>query len=121
MESAVESVPRLLTTLGVKDSLQQEALYGADYIVRSLSPEGFFYMTVFSYFKPDPTARRVVGLLANSITTSAYQCAFREGGGMAIAALARISQWKKDGAFTSGQYLAAAKKGFAHLLVNNLT
>lgn len=119
MESAVEAVPKLLTKLGIKDSLQQEALFGADYIVRSLAPEGFFYMTVFSYFKPDPSARRVVGLLANSITTNDYQCAFREGGGMAIAALARISTWKKDGAFTATQYLDAAKKGFAHLLINN--
>ena len=30
----------------------------------------------------------MVGLLANSRTTSDYQCAYREGGGMAIAALA---------------------------------
>jgi len=76
-------------------------------------------MTVFSYFKKDPEARRVVGLLANSKTTADYQCAFREGGGMAIAALARISQWKKDGIFSSQQYLAGAERAFAHLQANN--
>jgi hypothetical protein len=38
---------------------------------------------------------------------------------MAIAALARISQWKKHGAFTSQQYLDGAKRAFAHLLINN--
>ena len=60
-----------------------EAVYGADYLMRSLSPQDYFYMTVFSYFKKDPNARRVVGLLANSQTPSDYQCAYREGGGMA--------------------------------------
>jgi hypothetical protein len=64
-------------------------------MMRSLSKDDYFYMTVFSYFNKDPNARRIVGLLANSVTTNQYQCAFREGGGMAIAALARISQWKK--------------------------
>jgi glycogen debranching enzyme len=39
---------------------------------------------------------------------------------MAIAALARISQWHQDGAFTSRQYLAGAERAFAHLQVNNL-
>ena len=38
---------------------------------------------------------------------------------MAIAALARISQWKKHGEYTSQQYLDAAKRAFAHLLINN--
>jgi len=87
--------------------------------MRSLSPSNYFYMTVFSYFNKNPNARRVVGLLANSITTSDYQCAYREGGGMAIAALARISQWKQDGEFSSQQYLAGAERGFAHLQINN--
>jgi hypothetical protein len=120
MENAAESIPKLLTELNVLDSMKREALYGADYIVRSLSEEGYFYMTIFSYFNPDPKARRVVGLNANSVTTDKYQCAYREGGGMGIAALARISRWKMNGEFTSEQYLAAAKRAFAHLQVNNL-
>jgi len=115
MINTTERVPELLTQIGAKDSLTNEAIYGADYIMRSLSPEGYFYMTVFSYFNKDPKARRVVGLLADSKTTSNYQCAYREGGGMAIAALARISQWKKDGDFTSKEYLDAAERAFAHL------
>jgi type 1 glutamine amidotransferase len=103
----------------LKDSLMAEALWGADYMMRALSDDGYFRMIVFSYFKKDPAARRVVGLEANSVTTNAYQCAFREGGGMAIAALARISQWKKNGDFTAAQYLAAARRAYAHLLINN--
>jgi len=104
---------------GLMDSLRSEAVWGADYIMRNLSPQGYFYMTIFSYFNKDPEARRVVGLRANSVTTDEYQCAFREGGGMAIAALARISRWKMGGDYTSAQYLDAARRAYAHLVVNN--
>ncbi len=120
MVGAGEAIPTLLTRMQVKDSLTSEALWGADYLVRSLAKEGYFYMTVFSFFNKDPNARRVVGLNADSKVTNNYQSAFREGGGMAIAALARISRWKKDGDFTAAQYLNTAKKAFAHLLVNNV-
>jgi type 1 glutamine amidotransferase len=119
MVNTVETASKILNETGSTEALTKEALYGADYILRSLSPEGYFYMTVFTYFNKDPKARRVVGLLADSKTTSDYQCAWREGGGMAIAALARISQWKKDGDFTSQQYLAGAERAFDHLLVNS--
>lgn len=119
MANTVETASKILDETGSTEALTKEALYGADYIMRSLSPEGYFYMTVFTYFNKDPKARRVVGLLADSKTTSDYQCAWREGGGMAIAALARISQWKKDGDFTSQQYLAGAERAFDHLLVNS--
>ncbi|HEV2693010.1 MAG TPA: glycoside hydrolase family 9 protein [Verrucomicrobiae bacterium] len=120
MVNTVDTTGPLLDRIAGRAPLMNEALYGADYLLRSLSPQDYFYMTVFSYFKKDPSARRVVGLLADSKTTSDYQCAYREGGGMAIAALARISQWHKDGDFTSQQYLAGAERAFAHLQVNNL-
>jgi len=119
MVSASEAIPGLLKKWNIKDSLDNEALYGADYMMRALSKDDYFYMIIFSYFNKDPNARRIVGLHANSVTTDEYQCAFREGGGMAIAALARISQWKKNGEFTSQQYLDGAKRAFAHLLINN--
>lgn len=119
MANAVETTSGLLNSINAKEALMSEALYGADYIMRSLSPEGYFYMTVFTYFDKDPKARRVVGLLAISKTTSDYQCAFREGGGMAIAALARISRWNRNSDFTSIQYLDAAERAFAHLQVNS--
>jgi type 1 glutamine amidotransferase len=114
-----EAIPTMLSKLAVKDSIENEALYGADYLMRSLTPEGYFYMIIFSHFNKDPAARDIVGLLANSVTTTDYQCAFREGGGMAIAALARISTWKKNGDFTSAAYLEGAKRAFAHLIQNN--
>ncbi len=119
MVKTVDTATPLLDSLHAKTALADEALYGADYLMRSLSPSGYFYMTVFSFFKKDPAARRVVGLLADSKTTADYQCAFREGGGMAIAALARISRWNKDRDFSARQYLEAAQRAFAHLQVNN--
>jgi SAM-dependent methyltransferase len=115
MANTFEKIPNLLQQIGCRESLMQEGLYGADYLMRSLSTDGYFYMTVFSYFDKNPKARRVVGLLADSKTTSDYQCAYREGGGMAVAALARISKWKTHGEFSSKQYLAAAERAFAHL------
>jgi len=119
MANAVDNIPHLLTELHVKDSMVNEALWGADYMMRAFSKEDYFYMIIFSYFNKDPNARRVVGLHANSVTTDEYQCAFREGGGMAIAALAKVARWKQYGEYTSQQYLDVAKRAFAHLLVNN--
>jgi len=119
MVNTVQTAPGLLNKLGIYDGMMNEALWGADYMMRALSKDDYFYMIVFSYFNKDPKARRVVGLKANSVTTDEYQAAFREGGGMAIASLARISQLKKDGDFKSAEYLAAAKRAFAHLLANN--
>lgn len=114
-----ETIPKQLQQWKIKDSLDNEALWGADYMMRCLSDQDYFYMIVFSYFDKDPAARRIVGLKANSVTTDEYQAAFREGGGMAIAALARISKWEKHGDFTSKQYLDGAKRAYAHLLLNN--
>ncbi|WP_157766359.1 ThuA domain-containing protein [Pedobacter ginsengisoli] len=120
MVNATEKMPVLLDKLKMKEDLQAEALWGADYMMRSLSDEGYFYMTVFSYFKQDASARRIVGLEANSVTTADYQCAFREGGGMAIASLARISLWGRNGDYQANEYLKAAERAYAHLAVNNL-
>ena len=115
MIDAAEAIPGLLENANTKDSLVSKAFYGADYIMKSLSPEGYFYMTLFSYFKKDPSERRVVGLLADSKTTSDYQCGYREGGGMGVAALARISKWKQPSKYKPEEYLKAAERAFAHL------
>jgi MYXO-CTERM domain-containing protein len=120
LTDTVERVPELLTTAGIKESFEDEALWGADYLYRALSSEGYFHMVVFSFFSSNAGDRKVVGLLANNQTNDKWQATFRAGGGMAIAALARISQWKKDGQyFTSQNYLDGAKLAFAHLLEHN--
>ena len=120
MANAVEQAGPMLEGVNGLAAMQAEAVYGADYLLRSLAPDGYFYMTVFSYFNKDPEARRVVGLLADSKTTADYQCAYREGGGMAIAALARISRLQLAGEFSADDYLSAAERAFTHLESNNL-
>jgi len=120
LADSYERIPALLQAEGVKESMQAEALWGADYLYRALAPEGFFHMVVFSFFSKNPNDRRIVGLLADSKTNNRWQASFRSGGGMAIAALARISRWKKNGTyFTAENYLDAAEKAYAHLLINN--
>ncbi|MDB5105417.1 MAG: glycosyl transferase [Fibrobacteres bacterium] len=115
-----ERIPALDSALGMADSIQAEALWGADYLTRVLTSGDYFYMVVFDYLNSDVSKRRVGGLLANSVTDNKWQCSFRAAGGMAIAALARISRWNKNGAsYTSKNYLDGAKRAFAHLLVNN--
>ncbi len=101
---------------------QEEALHGADWLVRMQDPEGYFYTTVFDIWTKDLSKRTIAAYKTQDGHKFAdYQAAYREGGGMAIAALARAARLKEDGAFTSAQYLAAAEKGFAHLEQHNLT
>lgn len=109
-----EKNPKYLESIGKQESTKAEAVYGADFLVRMLSDEGFFYMTVFdnwgggSFYLCEFTG-------SDGIKSSNYQTAYRQGGGMAIAALARASALGIDGEFTSANYLEAAKKGFEHL------
>jgi hypothetical protein len=120
LADAYERVPAVTSATGMADSLQAEALYGADYLYRLLTPQDYFYMVVFDYLNSDVSKRRVAGLLANSVTDNRWQCSFRAAGGMAIAALARIGHWGKNGKdYTAKNYLDGAKRGFAHLLVHN--
>lgn len=111
---SAERMPKTLAANPSTVTAIDEAIYGADFLVRMQDETGFFYMTVF-----DNWGQGERGLCAFSGSdgkrSSNYQAAFREGGGMAIAALARASTLKKNGDFTSQQYLAAAVKGFEHL------
>ncbi len=103
------------------DAVQAEALWGADFLLRMLDPTGFFYMTVFDHWSGNMGAREVCAFEGeHGGSSDKYQTALREGGGMGIAALAAAARWKKDGEFTSAQYLAGAEKAFAHLNVNGV-
>lgn len=93
-----------------------EAVYGADFLIRMLDETGFFYMTVFNGWSASDMGWYLCAFSgSNGIMDSKYQTAYRQGGGMAIAALARISTLNKDGDYSSAEYLSAAKKAFAHL------
>jgi hypothetical protein len=106
---------------GIRPHLDEEALYGADFLVRMQDPAGYFYATVFDVWTADPTKREISAFKTQKGNRyQDYQAAFREGGGVAIAALARVSTLGQTGDYPPARYLAAAEKGFAHLQANNL-
>lgn len=110
-----------VTASGQLAALQAEALWGADYLLRVLAPEGYFYTNVFDGWTGTVSARKLCSFTGQQGTVTAdYQSAMREGGGMSIAALARIASLKQDGAFTSAQYLAGAEKAFTYLNTNGV-
>ena len=92
-----------------------EALWGADFLVRMQNAAGYFYMTVFNQWGQSSSWHLCAFSKSSGEMSNDYQTAYREGGGMAIAALARASTLGKGGDYTSDEYLAAAKTGFDHL------
>jgi hypothetical protein len=104
-----------------RSELKQEACYGADFLVRMQDPEGYFYMTVFDNWSGDPEKREICSYKGqNGVRSTDYQAGFRQGGGMAIAALARAGRAGVGGEFSKEQYIQTAVFGFDHLLINNL-
>ena len=95
---ASERIPKLLGSTATKAKTADEAAYGADFLVRMLSEEGFFYMTVFDNWG-SPLGKREICAFSGSdgIKSADYQTAFREGGGMAIAALASAARLNLKG------------------------
>lgn len=110
----------LFVRLGLQQRVQEEAFWGADYLHRILDREGYFYTTVFDRWGTPGAERMVTGYEGEAGTyTALYRSAFRAGGGMAIAALARASMLAKksgrSGQFGGAQYLADAMRAYAHL------
>lgn len=110
--------------------LLEEALFGADFLVRMQSDDGFFYMTVFDKWSKSPAQRDICAYATqDGIKTDDYQAGFRQGGGAAIAALAaaarittlpscsRIPHYDDP---QSERYLQAAERGYWHLKQHNI-
>lgn len=100
--------------------LIEEALYGADFLVRMQNEKGFFYMTVFDKWSKD-TAQREICAFETQLghKSDDYQAGFRQGGGVAIAALASASRLDVHGEFNQQQYLNTAVNGYWHLKEHN--
>jgi hypothetical protein len=113
-----ERHPALIRSLGTR--LRDEALWGADFLMRFRAPEGYFYTGIFDALTKRLDERFVTAPLAECVRTDRYQAAYRQGGGLAIAALARASTLDDHGDFTGPQYLEAALSGFAHLEAHNV-
>ncbi|MCA1223787.1 glycoside hydrolase family 9 protein [Streptomyces sp. 8L] len=116
-DTLTRRTPQLLKALG--DRLRDEALFGADFLVRFQSPEGYFYTAIFDALTKNLDERVINAPLQDSVRTQRWQAAYRMGGGFAIAALARAATLDDHGDFTSGEYLAAARRGFDHLEAHN--
>lgn len=119
--------------------LLDEALFGADYLVRSKAPEGSFIITVSGRGpekKPEdrlisPKAERHIILTPETkkqirdygrekiAGSAAYEAGYREGAGLCIAALAMAAASGAAGDFDSADYLKAAEDAFAHLEAHN--
>jgi hypothetical protein len=120
--------------------LLDEALFGADYLVRIKDPAGSFYITVSGRGpekKPEdrliaPKAERHIILTPETKDKfrdygkekikgdAAFEAAYREGAGLSIAALAMASAARGSGDFANADYLKAAEDAFAFLEKNNL-
>lgn len=110
----------LYARAGLLRQAQDEAFWGADYLHRVLDKDGYFYTTVFDKWGSEGAERMVVGYEGEEgVYTSGYRSAYRAGGGMAVAALARAAMLAKSsgrqGEFSAPTYLEDARRAFAHL------
>jgi hypothetical protein len=102
-------------------ALADEAAHGADFLCRMLDPDGYFYMTVFDRWSKQIDQREICSYRTQQgIKLDKVQAGYRQGGGMAIAALARAAAAGVSGAFSAADYLERATRGFDHLQVHNL-
>ncbi|MCP2329137.1 hypothetical protein HDA40_007644 [Hamadaea flava] len=93
-------------------ALLDEAMWGADFLRRFRSPDGYFYTGVFDALTKRLDERVVTAPLQDCVRTSRYQAGYRQGGGLAIAALARASAH-------DASLLPVAIGAFEHLEVHN--
>ncbi len=101
--------------------LSDEGLHGADFLCRMQDESGFFYMTLFDKWSKDPEQRELCAYATQQgLKSDHWQAGFRQGGGMAIAALARAAREQTGGDFDTSHYAEAARRGYLHLREHNL-
>jgi len=117
--------------------LLDEAMYGADYLVRMQAKDGSFYRSVSApgagklakdrVIRAEDQSYRIKKTEGQAFSDSdksddlkSYQVSYRSGGGVSIAALAMASAYDSSGDFTNKEYLLAAEKAFAFLEKNNV-
>jgi len=120
-----------------KVRMLDEAMFGADYLVRVKDPAGSFYRSISNGgVKQVPEERKVAGeakkyeiyqsqgtergMGEKAESEMDYEVSYRSGGGVAIAALAIASRYPFSGEFSSSDYLKAAEDAFDYLEKNNL-
>jgi hypothetical protein len=110
-----------LADAATSQGLRAEACWGADFLMRMCRPEGMFCMTVFDRWTGDPAQREICSYSTQQgHKHDSWECGWRQGGGMAIAALARVARGGLAGDFAAKAYLATAERAFDHLLTHGL-
>ncbi len=117
--------------------MQDEALFGADYLVRIHRQSGSFYITVSGFgpekrpadrrlspamrgFKlADPEKKDAYAPTSKATQASLYESSFRSGAGVSIAALAAASTCGERGDYDSPDYLETAEDAFIFLENHN--
>jgi hypothetical protein len=100
--------------------LEEEAVFGTDFLKRMQHPDGYFFMTVFDKWSKDIEQREICAYETQlGQKGSDYQAGFRQGAGVAIAALAAASRLTQGGEFTTKEYLESAERGYWHLKSHN--
>src|SRR5581483_1282279 len=120
-----------------KARLLDEAMFGADYLVRVKVPNGSFYRSVSNGGVDQvPEKRQIAGemkrfgientpgegapeMLESANSDLEYEVSYRSGGGIAVAALAMASTQPVSGEFRNADYLKAAEDAFDFLEKNN--
>lgn len=124
MAKSYNSLDRLYQRKALAQELAEEVTWGADYLHRILDREGYFYNNIDDQ-RGLADERIITGYDGpeGNLNTN-FQAAFREGGGIAIAALVRAHELSNEtgvqGEFSAKQYLLDAERAFAHLQKNNL-
>ena len=104
---------------GLREELLEEARYGAEFLLRLQDPAGYFYIGVFDRWTHEPGERQISTFRGQAGERGAdYQAGYRQGGGLAIAALARAAR-ELPGQGGQAAFLQAAERGFAHLEAHN--
>jgi hypothetical protein len=119
--------------------LLDEALFGADHLVRLKDAAGSFYISIerhgpekkpedcriakrmLSYSLAKKEGERVEYRTFDSGDIQAYEAGFRSGAGVSIAALARAAAQGVAGEFSPAEYLKAAEDAFGFLEQHNLS
>jgi len=132
---SARNVPEFLR---YKNRMLDEAMFGADYLVRVKVPGGSFYRSVSTGGTQQvPELRKIAGemkkfgiyqsadkaprdMLEQANNDFEYEVSYRSGGGMAVAALAIASTQSASGEYSNADYLRAAEEAWDFLEKNNL-
>jgi Glycosyl hydrolase family 9/Cellulase N-terminal ig-like domain len=122
-----------------KRRLLDEAMFGADHLVRVKNPDGSFYRSIGAPGGEKKPEDRRIGKEGKNFAIKTletkekfkpgeiqaleakfpYEVGYRAGGGIAIAALALASRYEGTGEFSRDRYLQTAKDAFEFLEKHN--